>query len=264
MPLTFTFDLHDTFVFTDFLIAVPLEIFYPRDRIIHIIISALVFLLIACVINIINSDSLFFRITVFVLLSAKMIFLIYGFSEYFRMFYGNGNFGIVTLTIVIFVMIFKMNDKSLGQTGGFYIVSNFILITMLIMCAKRIDVINIHSTGKTFEFSADKLFLFFDVFTISAISSDKKTKFRIQKRYIVISSVVFIFISILQGLSIKGELLYSLSPLQSLIQIFSGNTVRRYDYIFNLFFTFNYFGAVIMYSAVLKKILNTEKYFENN
>lgn len=242
----------------DFLVTVPPEMIYPRDRIIHILISAVGFMFIAYLTDKINFYNKFFRITAFLLISVKIIFMVYRYSEYTRMLYGNSTWEIIFFTAAVFVMVQRINDNSIGQVGSFYIFANVLLFILLIVSAHRMKAINIYSLNNTFEFSAGKLFWFFDVFTISVMTENTKAKKSSQKQYIALSTAVFMIITVIQGLNIKGNLLYSLSPLQSLMQIFSGTTVKRYDYIFNLFFTFDYLGAIIMYSAALKKIYGLE------
>ena len=76
----------------------------------------------------------------------------------------------------------------------------------------------------------------------------------------IISGVLFAFgITVLQGLCIRGNVLYNISPLQALIQVFSTKTIMRFDYIFTIWGTLVYFGAVMLYMWVIKNILNNIK-----
>lgn len=250
--------------FTDFLIITPADYLYPRDRIVHIMISSAIFLIVAQMINKIDFNKLFFKFTAVILLSARLVLLVVGYSGYFRIFYGNSTVGIAIFTALILFMAIRLRSENISLMGDFYISVNILMFVLLMFSLKNISASNICSVNSDFIFSLQKLFVFFDVFTISVALYDKNRKWQIQKRFVAVSTAVFILISFFQGFCIKGDMLYSISPLQSLLQIFSGNTVKRYDYIFNLFFAFNYFGAVILYSVTLKKLFKSEIQFENN
>ncbi|MBQ6928802.1 MAG: hypothetical protein IJN27_00645 [Oscillospiraceae bacterium] len=85
-----------------------------------------------------------------------------------------------------------------------------------------------------------------------------------QKNFLLAVLFAFTGITLLQGLCIKGNLLYSLSPLQALVQIFSGEVVKRYDYFFAVMFTVNYFGAIMLYVLAVIKLIDKEKAVEKN
>lgn len=251
-------------VFTDFLINTPANIFYPRDRIIHIIISAVIFTVTAHMVNAVNFKIDILKFIAIVALTIRLICFVYKFSEYFRKFYGNNTANIIVFTIIVFVMVFKINKKNISQLGAFYIIANFMVLILFAADLKKVGIVNLYSVNADFNFNFSKLTIFFDIFTISIVSEDKISKWKNQKSFIFISTAVFAAITLFQGFCIKGDLLYSLSPLQSVLQILSGNTIKRYDYVFNLFFTFNYFGAIILYSIAVKKLVNTEKCIEKD
>ena len=73
------------------------------------------------------------------------------------------------------------------------------------------------------------------------------------------SAVFIVSIKLLQGLCIKGNMMYSITPLQSLFQIYSGNTIKRIDYYLAVVQSVNYFTTVSMYIAVIKKALIQRK-----
>ena len=250
--------------FTDFLTNTPADAFYPRDRIIHTIISALIFMFVAYIINSINFERAVLQHISIIIFIIRLVFISYKFSSYFRMFYGNSTVGIVLFTIIVFIMVIGMNDNNISQIGGFYIIVNIIMLVLFIIFIDKADAVNIYTIDNEFNLSFEKIFVLFDVFTISVISENKMSKWKNQKKYIVLCVLAFAGIILVQGLCIKGELLYSLSPLQAVLQILSGKTVKRYDYLMNLFFIFNYFGAIVLYSTAVRKLLNAERYFEKN
>lgn len=76
----------------------------------------------------------------------------------------------------------------------------------------------------------------------------------------MICSLCFIVsVTLLQGLCIKGNMMYSITPLQSLFQIYSGNTIKRIDYYLAIVQSVNYFVTVILYIATIKTALNLKK-----
>ena len=67
---------------------------------------------------------------------------------------------------------------------------------------------------------------------------------------------VGVALTLLQGLAVKGNMMYSITPLQAISQIISGTTVRRFDYIITIFQSVNYFAAIIFYVWAIKIIFN--------
>ena len=114
---------------------------------------------------------------------------------------------------------------------------------------------NIYSNGTEVVFSLSKIYVFFDIFTLTVIVNSTKERVYVQKRYMLYSAVFIVAITLLQGLCIKGNMMYSITPLQSLFQIYSGNTIKRIDYYLAVVQSVNYFTTVSMYFAVIKKAL---------
>ncbi|MBQ6896032.1 MAG: hypothetical protein IJN69_02350 [Oscillospiraceae bacterium] len=68
--------------------------------------------------------------------------------------------------------------------------------------------------------------------------------------------MIGIAVTLLQGFAVKGNMMYSITPLQAISQIISGTTVRRFDYIITIFQSVNYFAAIIFYVWAIKNIFN--------
>ena len=59
-------------------------------------------------------------------------------------------------------------------------------------------------------------------------------------------------------------MLYSIAPMQSLFQIYSGVTVRRFDYVFTVLQSINYFAMIMLYVWTIKCVCKKETIVEKS
>ena len=110
-------------------------------------------------------------------------------------------------------------------------------------------IANIYSNSTVFDFNMKKLPVLFDIITVCVIAVSKQDKMFVGNRFLIISGIYMVFITLLQGLCIKGNMMYSVSPLQALPQIFFTETIKRYDYIFTIY----YINNITNYSTSRRK-----------
>ena len=246
---------------TDFLILSNKQIIFPRDRICNLLISFIIALLGSFCCVKINFEKNIVKIISIALIVIRAMYLMVAFAAYICIFHGLNRLEIFVFTIIIFAVIFEMEDNNICRINIFFVLTNIVFAsTIILLCAGKINVANIYANELNVNFSIGKLFIYFDILTVLILLKDDKRKLQITNKFVVITTIVFIFLTVVQGMSVKGNLMYILSPLQTLSQIFSTSNIRRYDYIFTAFFLINYFGAVILYSRALKLLLRRSLY----
>ncbi|MBQ7816772.1 MAG: hypothetical protein IJ339_05415 [Oscillospiraceae bacterium] len=249
----------------DFWVISPDELFYTRDRILHLIISFVIALCICFVFKNARFDIGVLKYTALVMIAFRTVWIIYNFIQYFHIFHGSNTVGIIIFTYIVFFTVWNFEKDKLQQIYIFFTAFNVVMVFLfLLLSFKYLNVINLYSNELKFNFEPQKLFAFFDVITLSMLTARGKKRINCHKKYLFISVTLMLLFTVVQGMCIKGNILYSLSPLQALTQIFSTQTVKRFDYVFTVFNTFNYFGAVILYASALKYGLKRENNFEKN
>ena len=236
---------------------------FSRDRIIHIIISVILGWILIFVVNTINFEIVFFKVVMFVTIVIRLLYVFYKFYRYSQQFYGTDLFEIVLLSCIVLVMSVNLSCfKTVKVYQLFALSVILIMVLVLLLSFDKYNVLNLYMTYTWVDFSCQKIFVFFDMLTISLIIKDRNSKLMVQKNYLIISSCLFMLITVIQGLCIRGELLYSLSPLQSIVHIISSNTIKRCDYIFTILFTVMYFASIILYGMAIRCLCNREKSIE--
>ena len=244
--------------FTEFMASMPDRAVFPKERILGLMVLCFASYILSKLINTINFENGLLKIFSLVILSVRLVYIICGYIQYHRTFYGDGAVWLLVFTVLTAVVVYGKN-KRIYTVYIWFLISNICIIFLLmLLSADLINAANIYSVNSLSVIYPDTMFVFSDVFTIALIIKDKKEKALVQHSFLLITLTVLVGITLLQGLCIKGDLLYSISPLQSLVQIFSGKTVKRYDYIFNILFTINYFGAVMLYIIGFNSLINKE------
>lgn len=244
----------------DFMLTENYDMIFPRDRIIHIFISVAAAYLVSVILSNIDFENMFIKYTAVIIFIARMLYMYINFSEYFRTFHGSGTFGIIAVSLAVAMIFYKFIYDNKHLLYSFFIVFNITLITMIVLlCIDKVNVINIYSNSQNFDFDCRKLAVMFDIITISAVLTDKRQKYIANNAYLLTASAYFVFVTLVQGLCIGGNMLYSISPLQSLMQIASTATIRRFDYIFTIYHAFNYLAAVVLYTWAIKHLLQKER-----
>ena len=244
----------------NFMISEQNEIIFPRDRIVHVLIAFAVWMVIIYLISRINFISGFYRYAIIFILVLRVLGIIYDFTGYYHIYHGSDTAAILTLTAVLLLVSWYYE---FGRIKQLYIITLFfntaLFVLIFVLNIGNLNVANIYSNSTEVVFSLSKIYIFFDIFTLAVIVNNTKERIYAQKRYMLYSVVFIVAITLLQGLCIKGNAMYSITPLQSLFQIYSGNTIKRIDYYLAVVQSVNYFTTVVMYIAVIKKTLILKK-----
>ena len=244
----------------DFLIAENTGIIYPRDRLVHILISSAIAVLSACIINAFNNKNVIIGLISLIIIFCRCVYICNGYIKYFRMFHGANTMVILLFTFLVVVFFWRFIYKKAQDLYMFFMIINmFAVVLIFVLALDKVNVANIYANDISVNLNTEKLFVFFDFIAIYFLIDEKKQRTKTTGVYII-SGVLFAFgITVLQGLCIRGNVLYNISPLQALIQVFSTKTIMRFDYIFTIWGTLVYFGAVMLYMWVIKNILNNIK-----
>lgn len=246
--------------FIDFFTISAVEIIFPRDRILHIIISLLIALIAVFAFQYVDFSNTLLKMAVGVLILYRGAILFIKMIQYYQTFHGSNTVGIAVFSFLTAVLFYKFLSEKTHQLYTFFVSMNIILlIIVFILSIDNINAMHVYANSLSFDFSYHKLFVFFDIITIAVIAESKNDRKYAQVRYLLASAVVFIAITLLQGMCVGGNMLYSISPLQSLMQVFTGDTVKRYDYILTIYQTMNYFAAVMLYTWAIKSILSQKE-----
>ena len=244
----------------DFMMMTDIQAVFPRDRIIHIFISAMIAVVAILLFKNIKYENKTAKIISASVIILRMLILFKNFAVFFHTFHGSNTVGIVIFSLtVIFIFWNYIYEKTHLMYSFFIMFYISFTVLVILLSVKELNVANIYSNSQSFYFNIEKLFVFFDIFTISVIVKDKKQRIYVQKNYTALVSLFMIVITILQGLCVSGNLLYSVSPLQALPQIFFTETIKRYDYIFTIYYTFDYFAAVMLYTWSIKTLMPKTK-----
>ena len=228
---------------------------YPRDRIIHTIISLCFAIFFVLFLQMINTEKIIIRLIGQLFVLARFVSVTIKALGYYTTFHGDNTLGILILACSLIVLLKQVDADKLHVSYVYFVAVNVLMFFLILLLSfNRLSVVNIYSNSTGFNFSLNKLFFFSDIFVVMLVTNDKKQRVCIQLKYILFTTAAIVFVTILQGLCISGNLLYSISPLQSLMQIFTGETIKRYDYIISIMMTMNYFAAVILYICVFKSI----------
>ena len=249
--------------FFDFMVLSDGKNIFPRDRIIHIFISCLLFSLFAVAVKKLDFKIGNLKSIILILIVSKLIFTTTHMVQYYQTYHASNIIGILIFTLVTAVITYDITDKKLSQLYIFLALGNIMMILMMVVLSwNKIDIANIYSNSLDFSFSFEKMPLFFEVITISAITNKGKERMYVQKIYLLITTFVLILVVVLQGLCINGNIMYSIAPMQSLFQIYSGKTIKRFDYIFTVLQSINYFATVILCTRAIKNIFDMETIVE--
>lgn len=229
---------------------------FPRDRIFHIFISSLIALFFIYVLQYMNNDKIYTRFLLIGFSVYRMVSIYLKFIEYFSTFHGSNKVGITILTGILIITICKfMGDKNY-EIYVFFVIFNIVSsMIILILSFNEINIMNLYCNDISFSFKYNKLPIFWELLAIPMFFDNKKDRINSSKKYIIITTSFMIIATLLQGLCVQGNMLYSAPPLQSIMQIFTTDTVRRFDYILTIFQTFNYFGSIMLYTWLIKEII---------
>ena len=153
---------------------------------------------------------------------------------------------ITTGIILIYLVNFYDSHFAQGAVPLFCGIVLMILLVLLLNISKA-SAVNIYSHNPKYSINLYDITFFDWIIPVSIILKEKgeKAKPHVYKTIFLICGV-FIVVAIMQGLCIRGNSLYSLSPLQALFQISTSKLIKRYTYIYTLLLYMGYFASLMI------------------
>ena len=173
----------------DFLTLQQKEIIFPRDRIIHTILSALIACAVVFILKNVNITDKASKTIAVAIILCRVWYLWHSFTGFFHTFYGSDIVAVTATTILLTILYCRYGYSGTKQMYSFFAAFNITLVLLVILLsAGRMNPANVYSNSNDFVFSFQKLFVFFDVVTIVLLCDNKNERICAQKGYIVLTT----------------------------------------------------------------------------
>lgn len=210
-----------------------------------------------------NQLSNFFLLLYLMLILSKQI---YSMCNYINMYHGRLS-GVSTIIIGIgTILICLYLDK--GQIRLLSYPMFTMIIIMLLLCfflnIKKLNVFNIYTNITEYKYSNENLNIF--NYVLPMLICLNYLKIKSKKKvvcFIAVQKTALFLITLFSFLCVKGNILYSLSPMQILFQISSTSFIRNYDAFYNFFLFFGYFSSLILVMLAYKFVKIDFNYTKN-
>ncbi len=188
-------------------------------------------------------------------LSAKYI---YNYNNYIKTYHsGILQWGNIILTIGLIIIFCSMGRiKSEKFIYPFAILVLLMIAATIILNIKNFSAANLYRrtpTLKNLDFFNITLFDYIIPLNVLVNEKDKNIK-KSAISSVFWSFILVLIIIVLNFGCLKGDLLYSISPLQSLFRISTGNIVRNFDALFNYCLYFAYATGILLICCAYMKI----------
>ncbi|MEG2192878.1 MAG: hypothetical protein RRX95_06350 [Oscillospiraceae bacterium] len=161
---------------------------------------------------------------------------------------------IITVVVIIYLVNFYDSHSAQMALPLFFIIS-IMFVMILILNGEKLNAVNIYSQNQEITIGYCDVTMFDYLIPLSIILKDKPKQAKSKTiKFIIFSTLFFIVVTIFNGMCLEGNILYSLTPLQSIFQFTDSSLIKRYDHIFTLFIYFGYFGALIVLIAAYNHI----------
>ena len=163
----------------------------------------------------------------------------------------------ILLTFFTILLLSFIKDSRIAQLYFLLFAGVVLLMVILfILNVGKISSYNLYTQSQNNQIVFDGTLFDYIVPYIASIKSTGRKAKSTAVFSLIFTNLAFIIITISAFMTIKGNLLYSLSPLQMLFQVSSTSLIRNFDALFNYLVYFSYFGALVSlitsYSIVKK------------
>lgn len=185
-----------------------------------------------------------------------LIYLIYILSarirtiyQYLKLYHGNNSAAHILFITLLFILII-VADKNLQiyKMAPIFVCAIILFAAiLLIINFKNINAYNLYFHKKSEIIEINNVTLFDYIIPMAVIANSIEGYKKYQAIYTVnLISYVLIILIFISFSVFKGDLLYSLSPLQCIIQVSQTNLINNYDAMFNFLICFIYFGSILL------------------
>lgn len=253
------------YAFFTFAVTAVSEKTYAITWVLKLAVSALFY---ACFILLLGDKRKFkplcrmFVIIYLLFLMSKQIYII---SDYMRTYHGRSS---AVSTLVITAMLIIMFVKIKGTDISYLYLPLFFITLMLIII---VLVLNLPKVSRYNLLSADRnvsiqnnITMFDYIIPYLIIINSHKDKSKSKAIILIFTSAFcFLLITLYAFMCVKGDLLYSLSPLQMLFQLSSTELVRNFDALFNFLLYFSYFATLVALMKAYNLLKESFTYFNS-
>ncbi len=234
---------------------------YTKEWIVYIIINSALTLIVSILLINIKEYNFFQDLILVSFIIFSITKHIKNFSEYINITHNDYSlFNILFLSGIVIIYLFSFHSESLRRISP--IVFNMIIFMLIITFALNINkivAVNIYTQPQNYYLSLRYIQVFDWVIPLCILYDEKKEDKKKIFTFIIINALALITISILTGLILRGDILYSLSPLHSLFTISKGVIIQRYDYLFTVFLIIAFFCVLLLNIGSVNKIRNRQE-----
>ena len=151
----------------------------------------------------------------------------------------------VLVTIFTVILLSYIKDSRLSQL--YFPLSISVAVLLFIVFILNVDKISSYNLYNQYQNNGLALNVTLFDYIVPYVIAVKTTGANAKKDAIYtlfFTTMTFIAITLFAFMSVKGNILYSLSPLQMLFQVSSTKLIRNFDALFNYIVYFSYFGAL--------------------
>ncbi len=188
------------------------------------------------------------------------------FSEYIDIKHStNSLLSISILSFFIIIYLFKFHKESFERISPIILLVVIIMLLMaFVLNYDKIQAVNIYIQDRMLLLNVNIIKVYDWVIPLAILYKNEKCNNKKCYSFLFLNSIILVFISIFRGLCIRGEILYSYSPLHSIFTISKGETIQRFDYIFTVFLIICFFSVLLLNIALINKIKTEYSYISKS
>lgn len=183
--------------------------------------------------------------------------------RYIKIYHGQTSaFSAVIITIFTLIILSVIEKEHIIQLSmPLFSAVIILLLTVMLLNIDKFNGLNLYANKSINPFSENiTLFDCAVPYIITVKKIGKNTK-KTAVFTIICTTIAIILITIFCFMSVRGNLLYSLSPLQMVFQISSTTLIRNFDALYNLYVFFSYFRSLALLFVSYKTIKARFIYF---
>ncbi len=234
---------------------------YTFEWVVSVLISTILSLIIANIIRINLNENKMLDIVLITYSFKVIISYIFRFSNYIEKTHSqNSILSLFFLTGIIMIYLFKFHKESIDRISPILLFITLVMLLMVFLLNyNKIQTVNLYTQEKNLLLNTNAIKIYeWIIPLIFLYKKEKNNDFKINK-FIIFNGFLLVFISVFSGLAIRGDVLYSYSPLHSLFLVTRGVTIQRFDYVLTIFLVVCFFSMILLNIALINKI-----YSKNN
>lgn len=248
-----------------FIMADTQQMLYTNQRIFMIIVSFAVNILLIFLLNTSNEKIYIIKFLTIIFILFSIVKNYFIFNNYIAIYHGYKSSLILFFTFVIIIYALNFYHNNIIQIVPFLFAINVFMIGLsLVLTFNKINPGNLYAANSGIMFDFKQIYIMDELLMLNILLIDNKKQFKKSAfQAVYICFTIFFIFTMLQGLILRGNTLYSISPLQAIAQISYNLTIKRYDYIFTSLWTFNYFSSIFISISAYRALKQSMKISNN-